>query len=190
MLKINEIFYSVQGEAANTGMPAVFIRFAGCNLKCSYCDTDHRCNQEMSANQIMDCINEYGCYNVVITGGEPALQKEALEELLKVLALNQCYVCVETNGTIAFDCSHVQWLTVSPKGTREDLAYDICDELKVVYQGGEDVAHWHEEVMAQHYYLQPCDQNGKMNIMQTIDQVKEDPRWRLSLQTQKLVGVK
>lgn len=101
-MKVNEIFYSIEGEGKRAGMPCVFIRLYGCNLNCYYCDTRYSCENEeyseMSIGEIMKKVMEYGCRNVTITGGEPLLHKELIE-LLK--ALSSCYflVNIETNGT-------------------------------------------------------------------------------------------
>jgi 7-carboxy-7-deazaguanine synthase len=99
-MKINEIFYSLQGEGALVGLPTVFIRTAGCNLRCSYCDTTYAYNEgnELSIDQILRIIESYHCFSVCITGGEPLLQKDFMT-LLATLVRKQYTLCIETNGS-------------------------------------------------------------------------------------------
>ena len=97
MRKINEIFYSLQGEGFHTGTPAVFIRFSGCNLRCSFCDTHHEEGTLMSDEQLIDAVSAYPCRMVILTGGEPSLWID--ETLIERLHQAGKYVCIETNGT-------------------------------------------------------------------------------------------
>lgn len=101
-MKINEIFYSVQGEGKWTGLPNIFIRTTGCNLRCSFCDTTYAYDigKEMSIDEIMKNISKYLCKYVCITGGEPLLQNETLE-LIDTLTKNNYKVCLETNGSVS-----------------------------------------------------------------------------------------
>ena len=101
MMKVNEIFYSLQGEGITTGYPTVFIRLTGCNLRCAYCDTVYAYEEglEISVNKIADRVKEYGAHYVCITGGEPLLQKAELKLLLPLLS--KYTVTVETNGAVA-----------------------------------------------------------------------------------------
>ena len=113
-MKVNEIFYSIQGEGPQLGMPAVFIRLAGCNLNCSWCDTKYASHGvEMSTNEIYEDISSYSCRNVIVTGGEPLIQDD-LRSLLIQLLRHKVYI--ETNGTI-FDSSLIGYAKyiVSPK---------------------------------------------------------------------------
>ena len=100
-MKVNEIFYSLQGEGITTGYPTVFIRLTGCNLRCTYCDTVYAYEegQEMSVNEIADRVKDYGAHYICITGGEPLLQKAELKMLLSLLGKHT--VTVETNGSVA-----------------------------------------------------------------------------------------
>lgn len=97
MRKINEIFYSLQGEGYHTGTPAVFIRFSGCNLKCSFCDTRHEEGVLMSDDEILAEVKKYPAVMVILTGGEPSLWIDSgfIDRLHRVGK----YVCIETNGT-------------------------------------------------------------------------------------------
>ena len=100
-LVVNEIFQSIQGESSHAGIPCTFIRLTGCNLRCSYCDTTYAYDEgiEMSLETIIKQIEEYGCKNVCITGGEPLLQK-SVPELIRQLSLLDCKICIETNGSL------------------------------------------------------------------------------------------
>lgn len=179
--KINEIFYSLQGEGFHTGTPAVFVRFSGCNLKCSFCDTQHEEGVWMSDDEIVAEVEKYPARMVILTGGEPSLwiDQSLVDRLHKIGK----YVCIETNGTRTLP-ANIDWVTCSPKeGGR--LAIDRMDEVKVVYQGQElDV---YEQLQATHLFLQPCSGS---NIPETVDCVMRHPRWRLSLQTHKLIDIR
>lgn len=105
MLDLNEIFYSIEGEGRRAGMPCVFVRFNGCNLRCSYCDTCYAQTAKktlMSVEKVFDAITKYGCKNVTITGGEPLLQ-DHLPELVNMLIKHKYSVNIETNGSVSID---------------------------------------------------------------------------------------
>lgn len=191
MKKINEIFYSIQGEGFHTGTPAVFVRFSGCNLKCSFCDTKHEEGQFMSDEEICSEIAKYPAKMVVLTGGEPSLwiDEAFIREVHKVVP----YIAIETNGTRELPSFGIDWITCSPKhGKGSKLRIGSADELKVVYEG-QDVSGY-LNFPAAHYYLQPCDiQNEELNndnLQMTIKHILDNPIWRLSLQTQKITKVK
>jgi 7-carboxy-7-deazaguanine synthase len=122
-MKVSEIFYSVQGEGINAGKPAVFLRLAGCNLNCSFCDTkyanEYKAGVTMTIGELLVEIMKYPCKHVVITGGEPLLQAEEVSSLVGQLKLAGYYVEVETNGTIEphnYNLSNgVDLWNVSPK---------------------------------------------------------------------------
>ena len=192
-IRINEIFYSIQGEGFWAGSAAVFVRFSGCNRKCSFCDTKHEEYTEMSVNEILQQVMQFQpCKRVVITGGEPMIQKEGLHSLSLALAAAGYTTHLETNGDFPIDPSEVDWLTVSPKGP--EWKQKIGDELKVVFLGQPK-----EELDAllvstdkeffRYHYLQPCDTPKGANARETVEYIKGDPRWQLSLQTHKLIGV-
>lgn len=187
MKKINEIFYSLQGEGCFTGVPAVFVRFAGCNLKCSFCDTDFISFTEMSDEQILEEIQKYPTEHVILTGGEPTLQLD--KSLLDLLEAQKLTVHIETNGTHPLPEGKIDWVTCSPKYA--PLHIQRIDELKVVYQG-QDMEPY-EGIQAQAYCLQPCDtgnaEKNRENVQQTIQYILQHPKWRLSLQTHKMIGI-
>ena len=181
MRKINEIFYSLQGEGFHTGTPAVFIRFSGCNLKCPFCDTHHEEGVEMSDDEIMDEVAKYPVHMVILTGGEPSLWIDST--LISRLRQAGKYICIETNGTHSLP-SDIDWVTCSPK-QNSTLKLGHMDEVKVVYQG-QDLTPY-EQLPARHFFLQPC---SCQNIAETIACVLSHPLWRLSLQTHKLTGIR
>lgn len=178
--KVNEIFYSLQGEGFYTGTAAVFLRFSGCNRKCSFCDTDHFGGTEMTAGEIVDRISTYPSRHLVVTGGEPLLQLDS--DLLRTIKARGFYVQIETNGTLPAP-PEVDWVTCSPKDAPWGI--DRIDELKVVYQG-QDVEEIASLLPAPRLFLQPC---SGLNVRETVAYIMEHPRWRLSLQTHKLIDI-
>lgn len=101
-MKVNEIFYSIQGEGLLVGEPSIFLRFTGCNLRCSFCDTKYAYKQgtEMNILEILDEIKKFACYNICLTGGEPLLQKDTIK-LIESLLQKNYKICLETNGSIS-----------------------------------------------------------------------------------------
>ena len=183
--RINEIFYSLQGEGRNTGRAAVFVRFSGCNLKCSFCDTEFDSYREMTVDEILAAISSYPARFVVLTGGEPTLQVD--EAFIDALHQHGYEVAMESNGTRPAP-ANLDWLTVSPKGNPQQRC---CSELKVVFTDAEQVDDYGVE--AEYYYLQPCDTGNRernADIMKRcIAYIEQHPKWRLSLQTHKLIGI-
>lgn len=186
MKQVNDIFYSLQGEGHNTGRAAVFVRFAMCNLRCSFCDTNFTTYRSMSDEEIVQSILPYPTKFVVLTGGEPTLQVD--NGLLALLHEHGYEVAMETNGTRKPPFG-VDWVTCSPK---ENVAIDHCDELKVIFDGTTPPSDY--GITATYYYLQPCDigdeQENQRITTECIEYIKRHPKWQLSLQTHKLVGFK
>ena len=196
-MRINEIFYSLQGEGRHAGRAAVFIRLSGCNLKCPFCDTDFSQYREMTIEEITDevCNLSLDCHFVVITGGEPTLQN--CTHLIDELHKNGYAVAMESNGTnyAPFNCD---WLTISPKtlfvGTKAaEIKQKRCNELKVVFDCVND-PEVYNNVRAEYFYLQPCDtgdmQKNKEIMNKCVEYIKKHPKWKLSLQTQKILNVR
>lgn len=185
MKRINHIFYSLQGEGHNTGRAAVFIRFAGCNLRCPFCDTEFESYQEMTDEDIIRAIVDYPARFVVLTGGEPTLQVD--EAFVDMLHQHGYEVAMESNGTHQAP-ANLDWLTVSPKG---HTVVERCHELKVVFRNADSVID--HGVGADYYYLQPCDtgdvEQNKAITNACVEYIKEHPEWRLSLQTHKLINI-
>lgn len=189
--KINEIFYSLQGEGFWTGTPSVFIRFSRCNLRCPFCDTIHDKGKNMSEEEIIQSIDIYPANHVILTGGEPSLfvTKSLLDKLHSIGK----YVAIETNGTNKLP-EGIDWITVSPKNNFVEKATPIirqCDELKIVFSNTNFDPHI--EIKANHRFLQPCDTgNSEKNqkiLQAAIAFIKENPTWRLSIQTHKIIGI-
>jgi organic radical activating enzyme len=190
MYRVNEIFYSLQGEGFWTGTPMVFLRLSGCNLQCPFCDTDHSAFREMTEEEIVSEIQSLAgnCRCVCITGGEPSLQLDG--RLTAALHRAGFRIHLETNGTRTLP-EGIDWITVSPKadvpGLRGNgtVVLDRADEVKVVFQGA-DVEKW-LQIPARSYFLQPC--SGE-NTAKTVDYILRHPLWRLSLQTHKYLNIR
>ncbi len=201
--RVNEIFYSLQGEGRNTGRAAIFIRFAGCNLRCSFCDTEFDSYREMTTDDIITAIAPYPARFVVLTGGEPTLQAD--EAFVDQLHQHGYEVAMESNGTRPAP-RNLDWLTISPKPPHitniTHLPHDISltpHEIKIIFDGitnPEDLLSLFSPFPPKNplLYLQPCDtghteQNARL-LHECIDYIKTHPQWRLSLQTHKLIDIK
>jgi len=211
---VKEIFYTLQGEGANTGRPAVFCRFAGCNLwsgreadrgsaVCRFCDTDFVGtdgdrggkfdNAEALAAAVASCWPaaraDRSAINrfVVCTGGEPLLQLDAA--LVAALQDEGFSIAVETNGTLEPPPGDL-WLTVSPKAGAP-LALERGNELKLVYpQAGAEPEKF-AGLAFQHFFLQPMDNPERdRNTALATSYCLAHPQWRLSLQTHKIIGIR
>ena len=192
-MKVNETFLSLQGEGYFTGKAAFFLRLSGCNLRCPFCDTQHQSYTEMSEDEIVAEASRHKPRHIVITGGEPALQ--LTESLVDKLHAAGFFIQVETNGTLPLP-EGIDWVTCSPKG---DFPQFPVDELKVLFMG--DVTD-PEAIISPllgkesgvKLYLQPLDTgNEKQNraiLRSCINYVLQHPRWSLSLQTHKIIGIK
>ncbi|WP_455496607.1 7-carboxy-7-deazaguanine synthase QueE [Coprobacter sp.] len=184
MKKINEIFYSIQGEGYYTGVPAVFIRFSGCNLECDFCDTVHNPGKLMSEQEIVDMVQSFPAKHIVLTGGEPSMQLD--DNILSLLKSKGFYLQIETNGTLTSGFDAVtrwcDWITCSPK---KNCIRKQMDELKVVFQN-QDMSIY-DEYSCKHKMLQPC---SMQNTKEVIEFIKRHPEWRLSLQTHKYLHIR
>lgn len=195
MKKINEIFYSIQGEGFHAGTPAVFIRFSGCNLHCSFCDTKHENGTFMSDTEIVNEVEKYPAKLVILTGGEPGLF--ITDKLIELLHQIGKYVAVETNGTHPLPTS-VDWVTLSPKDSfcpNATIKLKRCDELKLVYnQQPEEVIEQYTSFPAKYYYLQPCDtgnnENNVLILQDTVHYCLQHPQWNISIQLHKVLNVR
>lgn len=187
MYLVNEIFYSIQGEGAFTGTPVGFVRFSGCNRKCSFCDTDFDEFTEMSAGDIVQAISEYPTPHIVLTGGEPLLQVD--DTLIKALHDAGFSIHVETNGTLPVP-DGIDWVTCSPKEPPLRIQPEKVNEIKVVFTGQtEDELEKLREQFPHTplFYLQPC--SGK-NVLVTLMRVLITGNWRLSLQIHKILDIR
>ena len=198
MYRVNEIFYSLQGEGSWTGTPMVFVRLSGCNLQCPFCDTDHAEFTQMSASAIVEVALEAGsgCRRICLTGGEPSLQAD--EELISAFHAAGFTVHMETNGTREVPAG-VDWVTLSPKNQVPGLkgagtvVLKKADEVKLVFAPGVDPAAW-ASFPATWHFLQPCDVADPVRnreiLRLTVEYIQLHPSWRLSLQTLKFLGIR
>ena len=206
---VKEIFYTLQGEGAQTGRAAVFCRFAGCNLWsgresdradaiCRFCDTDFvdvngpGGGRFSTAGDLADAIADKWPAGsgqrrfVVCTGGEPLLQLDT--SLIDALHTRHFEIAIETNGTIAAPPG-IDWICVSPKAGAS-LMQTTGDELKVVFPQVEGNPLHFEQLDFRHFFVQPMDgPNRALNTELAVRFCLEHPKWRLSLQTHKLLGI-
>jgi 7-carboxy-7-deazaguanine synthase (Cx14CxxC type) len=207
---IKEIFYTLQGEGANAGRPAVFCRFAGCNLwtgrerdretaVCTFCDTDFvgtdgtLGGKYRSAAELAEAVEgEWPRVNgrsrplVVCTGGEPLLQLDG--PLIAALHVRGFEIAIETNGTVPVP-DGIDWVCMSPKA-EADVVVTTGDELKLIFRqaGGEPERYEHLDFT--HFFLQPMDGPDRdAHTAAAIEYCLAHPRWRLSVQTHKYLGI-
>ncbi|HUD51755.1 7-carboxy-7-deazaguanine synthase [Parvibaculum sp.] len=209
MYSVKEIFYTLQGEGANAGRPAVFCRFAGCNLwtgretdrataVCTFCDTDfvgtdgEGGGKFADADLLADAVERTWKAEtrenrfVVCTGGEPLLQLDSA--LIAALHERDFEIAVETNGTIAAP-EGLDWICVSPKADAE-LKQLFGDELKLVYPQEKAKPERFESLAFRHFLLQPMDgPDAAKNTANATAYCLTHPKWRLSLQTHKMIGI-
>ncbi len=207
---VKEIFYTLQGEGANAGRAAVFCRFAGCNLwsgleqdraeaLCDFCDTDFvgtdgaNGGSFPTAQALANAIDaqwpfaQAGEKFVVCTGGEPLMQMTA--ELVHALHERGFEVAIETNGT-KIPPPGIDWICVSPKANAK-LILRTGNELKLIFPQPGAEPEIYENLEFDHFYLQPMDgPEREGNTQQAVRYCLDHPQWRLSLQTQKVLGIK
>jgi 7-carboxy-7-deazaguanine synthase len=206
---VKEIYYTLQGEGAQTGRAAVFCRFAGCNLwsgreadraqaVCAFCDTDFvgtdgpGGGKFATARALAEAVSarwpadSRDCRLVVCTGGEPLLQLD--EESIDAFHAEGFSVAVETNGTLPAPRG-LDWICVSPKADAQ-LVLTHGNELKLVYPQAQAMPERFENLDFDNYFLQPMDgPQVAQNTQRVIEYCKHHPKWRLSLQTHKLLGI-
>ena len=210
MYQVKEIFYTLQGEGMNAGRPAVFCRFAGCNLwsgreedragaVCRFCDTDFvgtdgtLGGKYASADALAGAIarewpaGENARRFAVLTGGEPALQADA--PFIAALHARGFLVAIETNGTLELPAG-IDWVCVSSKA-RAALKVKKGNELKLVYPQAGTSPSAFEALAFEHFLLQPMDgPDAQANTERAVAYCMRHPRWRLSLQTHKFLGIR
>ncbi len=190
MLRLNEIFYSIQGEGTWTGTPAVFVRMAGCNLACDFCDTDYSVRFFASVPDVVERVRAEGgdCPMVVLTGGEPLAQHESIA-LIDALRADGRRVHIESNGTIAVELPNDVWLCVSPKERLDPRMAVRANEVKLVVDGRVPEEHLPAFADKATIFLQP-EGNHPRNVELALAYAKAHPRrFRLSLQVHKFIGV-
>jgi len=191
-LLVNEIFYSLQGEGGRTGQASIFIRLAKCNLACSFCDTDFERGVKMSLNEILDEIGKYGCRWIIWTGGEPTLQ--LTDAIVAFFRENGYLQAIETNGTRRVPAG-IDYVTCSPKQQFEKVKELLpeVDELRFPMQKGDPLPDITILPRTERYLLSPIFDESTIipeNVDYCISLIKENPRWALSLQTHKLIGIR
>ncbi|WP_334326573.1 7-carboxy-7-deazaguanine synthase QueE [Gilliamella apicola] len=199
--RIVEIFESLQGEGYNTGMPAIFIRFAGCNLNCVWCDTNFRQYTRFTLEQLLTKVKQYTSKNIIITGGEPTMVK-ALPELLLPLKQAGYYIAIESNGLGKID-PLIDYIALSPKfcyqARYQKIVQPTASEVRIVAENHADFLPFcqyiEQNIQAKRYYLSPCEKNGEFNMFETIEllgkinQNRNDNKWLLSIQTHKFANI-
>ena len=206
--RIKEIYFTQQGEGSNTGRDFVFVRFSGCNLWsgkeknrksaiCQFCDTDFYGTDGInggvySAQQLIEKIKSLWVSRddniaVVLTGGEPLLQVN--DELVAALKQEQIYIAVETNGTLDAP-DHIDWICMSPKANT-DIKLKKGNEIKVIFPQESLDPEKFSLFDFSEFYLQPMDSNNyQENLNATITYCQKNPKWKLSLQTHKILGIR
>lgn len=190
-IQLSEIFYSVQGEGTWTGTPAVFVRLAGCNLACDFCDTDYSLKFVASVDDVVARVREEGgdCPMVILTGGEP-LAQAATPALIEALRADGRRVHIESNGTIFTELPDDVWLCVSPKERVDPRMAKRANEAKLIVDARVPEEHLPLFADKPTVLLQP-EGNKAANVAIALDYAKHHPaRFKLSLQTHKFIGVR
>ena len=187
-----EIFKSFQGEGRNMGRQCVFIRFAGCNLSCPWCDTDVRERFSMTLDELLAEIASYKAKTVVLTGGEPTLI-EGAPELIAALKAAGYFIAVETNATVdAAWLQFVDYVACSPKAEFPDkIELKKANEVRVVASDDRAVEFCRtvkEIIEADDYYVSPCDHDGEIDFATAKSVLSKLDGWSLSVQLHKILG--
>lgn len=194
--RVNEIFYSVQGEGVRAGTAAVFVRFSGCNLRCRKethgfdCDTEFDSGRCMNGLAILNEAERIAgtCRSVIFTGGEPTLQLD--DYLVDAFKENGWFTAVETNGTNPVP-ARVDWISCSPKSAEHALRIKTASELRYVRGYGQAIPK--PRIAAPHLLISPAFKGADLDpeaVAWCLHLVQENPEWRLSLQTHKLLNVR
>ena len=190
-MKINEIFYSLQGEGARVGQPTVFIRLTGCDLSCGFCDTEFASGKEITTDELLARVKQYPAKWITWTGGEPMLQlNEGVVSAFRDAGYLQS---IETNGghPVPFD---LDWVVVSPKVAEHVVKRnfpDGVDELRYAWHAGK-MSVPQPGAHAVHKFLSPvCDGNSinATNLKHCIELCKSNPEWKLSVQQHKIWNI-
>ena len=203
---LHAIFSSLQGEGRNAGRPATFVRFAGCNLACKWCDTHKDERMTLTAEDIVKRVREHSSKSVIITGGEPTVQK-GLDVLVRALKDAGYWVALETNGVRApVGAELFDYISVSPKPDyfsryMDNLMLREANEVRIVATTDEIVGFcrsMRNRIKATDYYISPLETEGRMhyrralNLLVKLNKVMPDanPPWALSIQMHKVIGVR
>ena len=199
--RVNEIFYSLQGEGIRAGTANVFVRFSGCNLECSMepgprspggfdCDTEFMSGRTMLGTQIIAEAERIApdCRNVILTGGEPVLQLDS--DLYNLLREKRYHIAIETNGSMPVPFE-VDWITVAPKVAEHAIRQHKADEVRYVRHYGQGIPR--PSCDAVYQLISPAFDGNSLsrdNLSWCIQLVKENPQWRLSVQQHKFWSVR
>ena len=191
MLKVTTLFYSIQGEGTNMGKPSIFIRLYGCNLDCSFCD-DHwhkGAYQEYSFEQLLESVKIYTSKEIIITGGEPSIYD--LNDFIVFMQSHGYNISVETNGYEFENIKQANWITYSPKDWNN--IYTIgYNELKCIVNRDSDIQPLLDLEIEQPLFIQAenyFDEIHEENSNYCVELVKMYPKFRLSVQIHKFLGV-
>lgn len=197
-LRLVELFESLQGEGAHTGRLAIFIRLTGCNLCCSFCDTEYnRVTMELTPSALLTKVQKEfpHCKSIIWTGGEPTLQ--LTEEIVSLFKAAGYWQALESNGLKPAPMG-LDHITLSPKGAThpkvlENYQHRTVGEIRIAIAEGDPLPLVEEFPPAQHYFLSPIfdgDTIVPANVHHCETLIRQNPRWRLSLQTHKLIGIR
>ena len=192
-LKVKEIFYSLQGEGGRQGEASIFVRLSGCNLCCDFCDTDFSGGEDMTCEQILSQIRHFPCQWIVWTGGEPTLQ--LTDDCLRFFRQAGFRQAIESNGTNPLSVL-LDYTVISPKGNTETARKNNprVDEIRLPIRENDTIPPIAQLPQAVHYFLSPIfsEKSAKTtaNIDYCIQQIMQNPQWRLSLQVHKLIGMR
>lgn len=193
MIHLNDLFLTVQGEATHSGRRALFVRMPFCNLACSWCDTQFNSFKEWEEAAFEDVCKSIACRFAVVTGGEPSMHKHT-PKVISLLKKHGFTVAMESNGMF-HPPDGVDFLTVSPKRDGEwkvdPEAFYRASEFKYVVDDSFDfsILDRHDTKDGRNYFLSPEFGNMKANVDKILRYTEDNPEWRLSLQTHKLIGV-
>lgn len=191
-----EIFESLQGEGRNTGRPCVFVRFAGCNLACPWCDTDVAKRFELSLDELVAEVKTYRAKSVILTGGEPTIQ-QGMNELVAAMKGEGFWLAVETNGLCAPEwLKHVDYIACSPKSEYGDqyqksTMLKCANEVRIVASTPEIVEFANKIkglITADDYYISPCERDGNIDFAAAKSVLANLDGFSLSVQLHKIIG--
>ena len=190
-IKVNEIFYSIQGEGARAGEAFIFIRLSGCNFSCDFCDTDFADGKMMSIAEISEEIQKYNCKNILWTGGEPTLQLTS--EITAFFKKYGYFQAIETNGT-GYVPLWIDYTSCSPKKELKRVKGFVpeVDELRFPMQKGDLLPDISVLPKAKYYFLSPIFNKQSIvqeNVDYCVKLIKENPQWKLSIQMHKLLNI-
>jgi len=198
VLKVNEIFYSLQGEGFRSGEPSLFIRLSDCDLACAFCDTEFDSGDDVTLHDLKERAKGYGvCRWIVFTGGEPLLQLNP--DVLKYFRDQRFLVAIETNGNNRVRKEMrdlIDWLVVSPKVANHVITKNfkdiIIDEYRLVRHKGHTSLSVPEDIEITTRYVSPVFNGSKpdmQNIQHCIDLCLRHPNWKLSIQLHKILKI-